>query len=114
MDDQALEFFAWGARSWVCAGSNFAPEAHLALYQACAVEGDFSKGRQIMSAMMPLMRVLEQGGKFVQCIKYGLTLRGIETGPPRKPLQALNEDDKRQLADVVHSMNTTLARIMEE
>ncbi|MFY9206841.1 MAG: dihydrodipicolinate synthase family protein, partial [Yoonia sp.] len=22
MDDQALEFFAWGARSWVCAGSN--------------------------------------------------------------------------------------------
>ena len=25
MDDQALEFFAWGARSWVCAGSNFAP-----------------------------------------------------------------------------------------
>ena len=31
MDDQALEFFAWGARSWVCAGSNFAPEAHVAL-----------------------------------------------------------------------------------
>ena len=25
MDDQALEFFAWGARSWVCAGSNFTP-----------------------------------------------------------------------------------------
>ena len=31
MDDQALEFFAWGARSWVCAGSNFAPKAHIAL-----------------------------------------------------------------------------------
>jgi len=74
MDDQALEFFAWGARSWVCAGSNFAPEAHLALYQACVVEGDFTKGRAIMSAMLPLMAVLEQGGKFVQCIKYGLTL----------------------------------------
>lgn len=25
MDDQALEFFAWGAKGWVCAGSNFAP-----------------------------------------------------------------------------------------
>ena len=55
MDDQALEFFAWGARSWVCAGSNFAPEIHIALYQACALEGDFDKGRRIMSAMMPLM-----------------------------------------------------------
>ena len=35
MDDQALEFFAWGARSWVAAGANFAPEAHIAPYQAC-------------------------------------------------------------------------------
>ena len=98
MDDQALEFFAWGARSWVCAGSNFAPEAHIAMYRACAVEGDFTKGRAIMSAMLPLMRVLEQGGKFVQCIKYGLTLRGIDAGPPRKPLQPCHKGDKRQTA----------------
>ena len=111
MDDQALEFFAWGARSWVCAGSNFAPEAHLALYRACAVEGDFSKGRAIMSAMLPLMRVLEQGGKFVQCIKYGLTLRGIDAGPPRRPLQPLNKDDKRELAEVIRTMNATISTI---
>ena len=111
MDDQALEFFAWGARSWVCAGSNFAPEAHIAMYQACAVEGDFTKGRAIMSAMLPLMRVLEQGGKFVQCIKYGLTLRGIDAGPPRKPLQPLNKDDKRALAEVIRTMNTALTNI---
>lgn len=114
MDDQALEFFAWGARSWVCAGSNFAPEAHLALYRACAVDGDFTRGRRIMSAMLPLMRVLEQGGKFVQCIKHGLTLRGINTGPPRKPLQPLNSEDKRQLAEVIQTMNTTIRRIEQE
>ena len=36
-DDQALEFFAWGARSWVCAGSNFLPRIHVALYEACVV-----------------------------------------------------------------------------
>ena len=114
MDDQALEFFAWGARSWVCAGSNFAPEAHLALYRACAVEGDFTKGRAIMSAMLPLMRVLEQGGKFVQCIKHGLTLRGIDAGPPRLPLKPLNKDDKRQLAEVIRTMNTTISNITGE
>ena len=114
MDDQALEFFAWGARSWVCAGSNFAPEAHIALYKACAVEGDFTKGRKIMSAMLPLMRVLEQGGKFVQCIKHGLTLRGIDAGPPRKPLQPLSKDDKRELAEVIHTMNLTIDRIEKE
>ncbi len=114
MDDQALEFFAWGARSWVCAGSNFAPEAHIALYKACALEGNFDKGRRIMSAMLPLMRVLEQGGKFVQCIKYGLTLRGIDAGPPRKPLQPLNKDEKRALAEVVNTMNTTIEQIEAE
>ena len=114
MDDQALEFFAWGARSWVCAGSNFAPEAHIALYRACAVEGDFTKGRAIMSAMLPLMSVLEQGGKFIQCIKHGLTLRGIDAGPPRKPLQPLNKDDKRALAEVIRTMNTTISQITGE
>ncbi|MEH6457299.1 MAG: dihydrodipicolinate synthase family protein [Cocleimonas sp.] len=114
MDDQALEYFAWGAKSWVCAGSNFAPEAHIALYQTCVVEGDFSKGRRIMSAMLPLMRVLEQGGKFVQCIKHGLTLRGIDCGPPRKPLQPLNKDDKRELAEVIKTMNTTIDAILNE
>ena len=111
MDDQALEFFAWGARSWVCAGSNFAPEAHIALYRACAVDGDFTKGRAIMSAMLPLMRVLEQGGKFVQCIKHGVTMRGIDCGPPRRPLQPLNKDDRRGLEQVIRTMNRAVEEI---
>ena len=111
MDDQALEFFAWGARSWVCAGSNFAPEAHIALYRACALEKDFDKGRAIMTAMLPLMSVLEQGGKFVQCIKHGMTMRGIPAGPPRKPLQPLNKDDKRALEQVIRVMNTSIEAI---
>jgi 4-hydroxy-tetrahydrodipicolinate synthase len=113
MDDQALEFFAWGARSWVCAGSNFAPEIHIALYRACAVEGDFDKGRRLMSAMLPLMRVLEQGGKFVQCVKHGMSGRDLPAGPPRRPLQPLNKDDRRSLEQVIRVMNTTFSEIME-
>ena len=111
MDDQALEFFAWGATSWTCAGSNFAPEAHIAMYRACVVEKNFDKGRRIMSAMLPLMRVLEQGGKFVQCIKYGMSARGIDCGPPRRPLQPLNKDEKRAFDEVVRTMNAAIAAI---
>jgi len=114
MDDQALEFFAWGAQSWVCGGSNFLPEEHIALWRACVVEGNFAKGRRIMSAMMPLMRVLEQGGKFVQCIKYGVTFLGIETGAIRPPLKALNKDDKRALEQVIRVLKTTIAAIEQE
>jgi 4-hydroxy-tetrahydrodipicolinate synthase len=114
MDDQALEFFAWGARSWVCAGSNFLPHEHIALWRACAVEGDFAKGRRIMSAMMPLMRVLEQGGKFIQCVKHGVEMAGRRAGPPRPPLKALNKDDKRQLEQVVRVLKATVAEIESE
>ena len=114
MDDQALEFFAWGARSWVCGGSNFLPAEHIALWQACAVEGDFARGRRIMSALLPLMRVLEQGGKFVQCIKHGCEMMGQQAGPPRPPLKALNKDDKRQLEQVVRVLKTTIAQIEAE
>jgi 4-hydroxy-tetrahydrodipicolinate synthase len=111
MDDQALEFFAWGARSWVCAGSNFLPEEHVALYRACVRQGDFVKGRQIMSAMMPLMRVLEQGGKFIQCVKHGVEMAGLRAGPPRPPLRALNKDDKRELEQVVRVLKRSVADI---
>lgn len=111
MDDQALEFFAWGARSWVCAASNFAARAHIALWQACVVDGDFNKGRRIMTAMLPLMQELEQGGKFIQSIKHGVTLSGHAAGIPRLPLKPLNKDEKRALEQVITTMNNTISTI---
>lgn len=111
MDDQALEFFAWGARSWICAGSNFLPEEHVYLYETCAVQGDFAKGRRIMSAMLPLMRVLEQGGKFIQCVKHGVELAGLKAGPMRPPLKGLNKDEKRALEQVIRTLKIAIAAI---
>ncbi|MBT6350075.1 MAG: dihydrodipicolinate synthase family protein [Proteobacteria bacterium] len=110
-DDQALEFFVWGARSWVCAGGNFAPEAHIALYEACVINQDFDTGRKIMAAMLPLMSLLEQGGKFGQCIKHATALRGLPAGPPRNPLAPLNESEQDALAQVIDKMNSDIASI---
>lgn len=112
-DDQALEFFAWGARSWVCAGSNFLPREHVALYKACVVEKDFDKGRKIMSAMMPLMNALD-GGKFVQSIKYGCELNGFDVGSVRSPLRPLNSDEKRGLRTVVNTLKRSIAQVALE
>jgi 4-hydroxy-tetrahydrodipicolinate synthase len=114
MDDQALEFFAWGAPFWVCGGSNFLPREHVALYNACVVEGNFAKGRRIMSALMPLMRVLEQGGKFIQTIKHGVTMNGIEASVVRPPLKGLNKDDKRALEQVTRVLKQKIADIESE
>ncbi|WP_095195232.1 dihydrodipicolinate synthase family protein [Pseudomonas sp. Irchel 3A7] len=110
-DDQALEFFAWGARSWVCAGSNFIPREHVALYEACVIEKDFEKGRKIMSAFMPLMDFLESG-KFVQSIKYGCELNGLRTGSVRSPLQPLYEHEKQALKDVIATLKREVAQVI--
>jgi 4-hydroxy-tetrahydrodipicolinate synthase len=109
-DDQALEFFAWGATSWTCAGSNFIPREHIALYEACVIEQDFAKGRRIMAELMPLMDYLE-GGKFVQSIKYGSELQGLRSGGVRAPLQGLNDREKAELEDVITTLKRNIAQI---
>ncbi|BDB29979.1 dihydrodipicolinate synthase family protein [Cupriavidus sp. TA19] len=112
-DDQALEFFAWGAQSWVCAGSNFIPREHIALYEACVIEKNFDKGRRIMSALMPLMDFLE-GGKFVQSIKHGCALAGLRPGGVRAPLQDLDDAEKRRLQAIVVELKRQVAAIVGE
>lgn len=109
-DDQALEFFAWGARSWVCAGSNFIPREHVALYEACVIEKDFDKARRIMSAMMPLMDFLE-GGKFVQSIKFGCQLAGLRPGGVRAPLQGLDDGEQERLQAIVTELKREIAAV---
>ncbi|TIO90213.1 MAG: dihydrodipicolinate synthase family protein, partial [Mesorhizobium sp.] len=99
-----------GARSWVCAGSNFLPREHVALYEACVLEKNFDKGRAIMSAMLPLMDFLECG-KFVQSIKHGCELIGLKAGGVRAPLRPLNSEEKRSLQTVVATLKRTVAQI---
>lgn len=95
-DDQAVDAFLWGARSWIAGASNFLPEEHLALYRAAVVNQDFVLGQKLMAALMPIFFLLEQGGKYIQFVKYGTELAGLEVGPPRPPLQALSESEKAQ------------------
>jgi 4-hydroxy-tetrahydrodipicolinate synthase len=112
MDDQPLEFFAWEARCWVCVGSNFSPKVHIAIYKACVLEGDYTKGRRIMSAMLPLMRVLEQGGKFVQSVKYRCELTSLRPRPQRLPLQPLTSKEMSELEKVISNLETEISKII--
>ncbi len=114
MDDQALEFFAWGAVGWVCAAGNCLPAEHIALYQAVAVEADIVKGRRIMSALMPFMRILEQGGKLIQTVKYACELQGLPAGPLRRPLQPLFKDEKRELEMTLRTLKQVMAQIQAD
>ena len=54
---------------------------------------------------------LEQGGKFIQSIKYGVDLKDIEAGPPRSPLLPLDEKEKNDLKNIINEMNNKINQI---
>jgi 4-hydroxy-tetrahydrodipicolinate synthase len=103
MDDQALEFFAWGAKSWVGAAANFIPETHVALLETCKA-GDFVEGRRLMTQLLPVLELLERSGKFIQYVRYGCELAGVPVGAARAPLGGLTEEEKRGFAAVVQPL----------
>ncbi|WP_222434948.1 hypothetical protein [Falsiphaeobacter marinintestinus] len=90
------------------------PTCALNAFEKYEVDGNFDKGLQIMAALMPLMRVLEQGTKYIQWVKHGCEMDGLHPGPPRPTLKTLNSDDKRQLEQVVRLLKVTISHIEAE
>ena len=57
------------------------------------------------------MKHLEQGGKFIQSIKHGVSMRGINAGIPRLPLQPLDNNEKMNLEKIITNMNDRIKEI---
>ncbi|TIT81898.1 MAG: hypothetical protein E5W59_30705 [Mesorhizobium sp.] len=61
-----------------------------------------------MKTMMPLIYLLENGGKYNQYVKYGASLAGIPIGDVRAPLIGLSDaerSDFRKLYEDLKSQN---------
>ena len=95
-DDQALDFFLWGATSWICGPANCVPRATVKFYDAFTA-GDLKTAQAVAKAMFPLMTNLESG-KFVQKVKYGCELAGVPVGNTRLPLLPLSNAEKEAFA----------------
>ncbi len=113
-EDQVLEFFAWGARSWVSVVANFFPRESVRFYEICAVDGDFVTGRRIMKALLPLMYCLERGGKFLQSVKYACEIVNRPGGPCRPPMLPMKKELRREVFQIVRTAETTLRNLLNE
>jgi 4-hydroxy-tetrahydrodipicolinate synthase len=91
-DDQTLDFYLWGATSWICGPANCMAKACVDLVNTIE-KGDWPKARDKMQVIYGAMSSLESG-KFVQKVKYGCELAGTPVGVGRKPLLALTADEK--------------------
>ncbi|MGI9412848.1 MAG: dihydrodipicolinate synthase family protein [Hyphomicrobiales bacterium] len=111
-EDQALEFFVWGATSWVTPMGNFIAEEVVAFYDTCVRERDFIKARHMMSALMPLTTALERGGKFLQCTKFACAFHGLPAGPVRKPMRPMSEALEHEMRDVLQTAKAALQDIL--
>jgi 4-hydroxy-tetrahydrodipicolinate synthase len=113
-EDLALEFFVWGATSWVTPMANFFAEETVHFYDTCVRDRDFDKARRMMMTLLPLTAVIESGGKFAQSVKYAATLQGLPAGPVRAPMREMKKELKRELREVVETAKTALHAIMSE
>jgi len=111
-EEQVLEFAAWGAKSWVCATANFFPSDCVQLMDILGKTSDFDKGKRLMSAFMPLMQALEQGGKFLQCVKLGCEQQGRPGGKVRLPLLPIEETLKKEIISVIDNTRASLHSIL--
>lgn len=97
-DDQALDFYLWGATSWICGPANIFPEKVVAFHKAFSA-GDIRGAQAVMRSLSPAMANLESG-KFVQKVKYGAELAGFKAGDARAPLLPLTTEEKAEFRKV--------------
>ena len=113
-EDQALEFFVWGANSWVTPMGNFLAPEVIALYDICTGRKDFDLARKVMAALLPLTGVLEGGGMLLQCTKFACDHFGLPAGHVRPPLGPLPEKAAGELLEVLEKTKRSLAAILAD
>jgi 4-hydroxy-tetrahydrodipicolinate synthase len=91
-DDQALDYFIWGADAWIAGAATFLPRQHVELLEATR-RGDLDQARTLMRRLLPVIRNMETG-KYNQKTKYGAALAGMPVGDVRPPLLPLDEAEK--------------------
>ncbi len=96
-DSEALENFLLGAKGWVAGASNFIPRVHVKLFDLAVKKRDFSTARELYYKLLPVLAVLEGGGKYIQFVKACCDLMGHPAGPPRRPLLPANPDEVAEL-----------------
>lgn len=96
-DTLALESFLLGAVGWVSGVPNVLPRESVHLFKLACEEHDFSAARDCYYRLLPILSLMESGGKYTQFVKAGCALTHHPVGPPRGPLRPADSDEIEQL-----------------
>jgi len=103
-DTLTMEMFLMGAKGWVSPPANIIPEQCVKLYELAAVKKDIAKAGKLYLELLPLFRMFESSGQYVQLVKYGLEILGRPVGPPRLPLLPPCRESQLELEKLLKSL----------
>jgi 4-hydroxy-tetrahydrodipicolinate synthase len=103
-DDQAVDYFSWGVRSWLAGTSNVLPRHHAAIMDA-ANSGDHATAYRLFDGILAWVQLME-AGSYNQKAKLGLAHQGLPTGDVRQPLLPLEAADA---AELIAALDAALA-----
>lgn len=98
-DDQAIDYFCWGVKSWIAGTANVLPREHVEILAAVR-RGDLELGRALHAALLPWIQDMESG-QYNQKAKLGLRHVGIEVGEVRRPLEPLAPEEAARHTQVL-------------
>ena len=96
-DTIAYECLALGTVGWVSGIANAVPRSHVELYELMVERKDFAAARKLYFQLLPLLNLLEGGGKYTQWVKAACGLMGRPVGAPRHPLRAATAAELKKL-----------------
>ncbi len=101
-DTLALECFMVGAVGWVGGVANVIPRSHAKLYELAVIRKDYKAAIRLFYKMLPLLELMEGGGRYTQYVKAACGVMGHPVGPPRRPLRPVNPQEKNQIRKLVN------------
>ena len=98
-DDQPVDFFFWGAKSWIAGAANVFPEEQVKLFNA-AQDGNWELAKQIMSDIYPAIHSMESGN-YNQKAKAGCLKGTVDVGNVRVPLIPMTNEETEEFLSLL-------------
>lgn len=103
-DTLSLPCLMVGTIGWVGGIANVLPASHAALYELIVIKKDYDAARTLFFAMLPILELMEGGGKYTQWVKAACAMMGHACGTPRAPLGPASQAECKQLLDALHQV----------
>lgn len=98
-DDQPVDFFFWGSKSWIAGAANVFPEEQVKLFNA-AQEGNWELAKQIMTDIYPAIHSMESGN-YNQKAKAGCLKGTVDVGNVRLPLVPMTQEETEEFLSLL-------------